>query len=53
MPSKPNIIMSLVDDMGWQDTSEPFLMERLARSGVKVTQAYAWVDRYDCLGRLR
>lgn len=55
MPDRPNIIMFLVDDMGWQDTSEPFWtqrtpfndryrtpnMERLARSGVKFTQAYA------------
>ena len=57
-PSKnprPNIVLFLVDDMGWQDTSEPFWtqrtpfndryhtpnMERLARSGVKFTQAYA------------
>ena len=53
--SKPNIIMFLVDDMGWQDTSVPFWnkitklnkkyvtpnMERLAREGMKFTQAYA------------
>lgn len=53
--SRPNIIMFLVDDMGWQDTSEPFWnkkttfnkryhtpnMERLAREGMKFTQAYA------------
>ena len=52
---KPNIIFFLVDDMGWQDTSEQFHteitelnkryytpnMERLARQGVKFTQAYA------------
>lgn len=53
---KPNIIMFLVDDMGWQDTSVPFYnnqtsnlntrfqtpnMERLARMGVKFTEAYA------------
>ncbi len=53
--SRPNIILFLVDDMGWQDTSEPFYsertpfnaryrtpaMERLAAGGVKFTQAYA------------
>lgn len=52
---RPNIVMFLVDDMGWQDTSEPFWkqktpfneryhtpnMERLAREGMKFTQAYA------------
>lgn len=52
---QPNIIMFLVDDMGWQDTSVPFWkektslnkkyhtpnMERLASEGVKFTQAYA------------
>lgn len=52
---RPNIIMFLVDDMGWQDTSLPFWkektpyneafetpnMERLARQGVMFTQAYA------------
>ncbi len=52
---KPNIIMFLVDDMGWQDTSVPFwdketpfnhlyrtpAMEKLAYSGMKFTQAYA------------
>lgn len=51
----PNIILFLVDDMGWQDTSVPFWteptdfnrryrtpnMERLAREGIKFTQAYA------------
>lgn len=55
-PSKqPNIIIFLVDDMGWQDTSLAFAdsipahmrhfhtphMERLAERGVKFTQAYA------------
>jgi arylsulfatase A-like enzyme len=57
-PSKteqPNIILFLVDDMGWQDTSVPFWiqktpfneryrtpnMERLAKQGLKFTQAYA------------
>lgn len=53
--SQPNIIFFLVDDMGWQDTSVPFLqeqtplnkryhtpnMERLARMGVRFTEAYA------------
>lgn len=52
---QPNIILFLVDDMGWQDTSVPFYqeptllnnryrtpnMERLAQMGVKFTQAYA------------
>jgi arylsulfatase A-like enzyme len=52
---KPNIVFFLVDDMGWQETSVPFHsevtalnrryrtpnMERLARQGVKFTQAYA------------
>ena len=52
---RPNIVLFLVDDMGWQDTSVPFHtdvtplnrryrtpnMERLARSGMKFTQAYA------------
>ncbi len=51
----PNIIVFLVDDMGWQDTSLPFWdketafnkryhtpnMERLAKEGMKFTQAYA------------
>lgn len=51
----PNILVFLVDDMGWQDTSVPFWdqktpfndryrtpnMERLAREGMKFTQAYA------------
>jgi len=52
---QPNIIVFLVDDMGWQDCSVPFWsevtpfnhryrtpnMERLARQGMKFTQAYA------------
>lgn len=52
---RPNIIMFLVDDMGWQDTSVPFHtemtnlnrryktpnMEKLAEKGVKFMQAYA------------
>lgn len=51
----PNIVLFLVDDMGWQDTSVPFWkektvlneqfetpnMERLAAQGMKFTQAYA------------
>lgn len=52
----PNIIMFLVDDMGWQDTSVPFYnnqrtdlnsrfhtpnMERLAEKGTRFTEAYA------------
>lgn len=52
---QPNIILFLVDDMGWQDTSVPFWvkktplnekfntpgMERLASQGMVFTQAYA------------
>lgn len=52
---QPNIILFMVDDMGWEDTSVPFwtqptpfnhlyhtpAMERLAASGMKFTQAYA------------
>lgn len=52
---RPNIIVFIVDDMGWQDTSLPFWdrktrynemydtpnMERLAAEGVMFTQAYA------------
>jgi len=52
---RPNVVLFLVDDMGWQDTSVPFHssatpfnahyrtpnMERLAASGIKFTQAYA------------
>lgn len=52
---KPNILLFLVDDMGWQDTSVPFWhdttelnrryrtpnMERMARSALKFTNAYA------------
>jgi arylsulfatase A-like enzyme len=52
---RPNIIVFLVDDMGWMDTSVPFStelaplnkifrtpnMERLAKEGVKFTNAYA------------
>jgi arylsulfatase A-like enzyme len=52
---QPNIVLFMVDDMGWQDTSEPFWnkkthlndkyhtpnMEKLASDGMKFTQAYA------------
>ena len=52
---KKNIIVFLVDDMGWQDTSVPFWfrstglnaiyktpnMERLAKRGMKFSNAYA------------
>ncbi len=52
---KPNVILFLVDDMGWQDTSVPFHseptafnrhyhtpnMERLASQGIRFTNAYA------------
>ncbi|HEU4633083.1 MAG TPA: sulfatase [Flavisolibacter sp.] len=52
---RPNIIIFLVDDMGWLDTSVPFgdsvyplnkryhtpNMERLAKEGMKFTNAYA------------
>lgn len=52
---RPNIIVFLVDDMGWQDTSVPLTqdttyynrlfhtpsMERLAHQGIRFTDAYA------------
>ena len=52
---RPNIILFMVDDMGWQDTSHPFWrektalneryhtpnMERLAAQGMTFTQSYA------------
>ena len=52
---RPNIIVFLVDDMGWQDCAVPFWttgtafnkryrtpnMERLAKDGMKFTNAYA------------
>ena len=52
---RPNIILFMVDDMGWEDPSMPFgtekkhynevyeqhNMEPLARQGVMFTQAYA------------
>lgn len=54
-PKQPNIILFLVDDMGWQECSVPFWkeasdlnrryrtpnMERMAKMGVKFTNAYA------------
>ncbi len=54
-PDRPNIILFLVDDLGWQDTSVPFWTERtplndryhtpnleaLAARGVRFTNAYA------------
>jgi arylsulfatase A-like enzyme len=54
-PARPNIVLFLVDDMGWQDTSLPFWkqatplnkryhtpnMEVLAREGMMFTNAYA------------
>ena len=53
---RPNVVVFLVDDMGWQETSVPFHsertalndryrtpnMERLAARGMKFTQAYAY-----------
>ena len=55
LKGRPNIIFFLVDDMGWQETSVPFhhevtalnrryrtpAMERMAREGIKFTNAYA------------
>ena len=52
---KPNVVLFMVDDLGWQDTSVSFWnnetkfnklyntpnMERLAEMGVKFTNAYA------------
>jgi len=54
-PEQPNIILFLVDDLGWQDTSVPFSgektpfneiyrtpnMDRLARNGTTFTNAYS------------
>lgn len=53
--ARPNVVVFLVDDMGWQETSVPFHtevtelnrryqtpnMERMAVQGMKFTQAYA------------
>ncbi|SMG42164.1 sulfatase [Arenibacter troitsensis] len=55
VPTTPNLVLFFVDDMGWQDTSVPFWsertqynelyqtpnMERLAKEGMKFTQAYS------------
>ena len=52
---RPNIVVFIVDDMGWEDTSLPFYekrvpnndiyhtpnMERLAAKGIQLTQGYA------------
>lgn len=52
---RPNVVVFLVDDLGWQDLSEPFHsertpwndryhtpnVERLCRAGMKFPQAYA------------
>lgn len=54
-PKRPNIVLFFVDDLGWQDLSEPFHtsrtvwndryetpnVERLCREGMKFPQAYA------------
>ena len=56
---RPNIVLFLVDDMGWQDTSVPFHtevtdfnrryrtphMEQLAKAGMKFTQVRTWANR--------
>lgn len=53
--ARPNVVVFLVDDMGWQETSVPFHtevtelnrryhtpnMEQMANEGMKFTQAYA------------
>lgn len=55
LDNRPNILLFMVDDMGWEDTSLPFWtsetaynkayetpnMESLARQGMMFTQAYA------------
>lgn len=55
VPKKPNIVVFFVDDLGWQDLSEPFHthrtdwnnryetpnVERLCREGAKFSHAYA------------
>lgn len=55
LPQRPNIVVFIVDDMGWEDTSLPFWkervpnndiyqtpnMERLAARGLQFTQGYA------------
>ena len=45
----PNIILFMVDDMGWQDTSLPFWTQKthyneLHRVGELILLAYAWVN---------
>ena len=54
-PKAPNVVVFFVDDLGWQDVSEPFdaartswneryrtpNLERLCRAGTKLTNAYA------------
>ena len=59
---RPNIILFLVDDMGWEDTSLPFWsertryndmfetpnMERLAAEGMMFTVAMQSDDRSKC-----
>ncbi len=47
-PDKPNVVLFLVDDMGWMDTSvygseyyETPNMERLAKQSMRFTEAYA------------
>ena len=59
---RPNIILFLVDDMGWQDTSLPFWkekthynevyetpnMERLARQGMMFTESLQPLYRHEC-----
>lgn len=64
--SRPNIIVFLIDDMGWQDTSLPFWtkptafnkryhtpnMERLAKEGMQFTNAYATPGLHTYTGQL-
>ncbi|MBL8754357.1 MAG: sulfatase-like hydrolase/transferase, partial [Planctomycetes bacterium] len=54
-PRRPNVVVFLVDDLGWRDCSRPFAsardagtshfrtpnLERLCREGTRFTQAYA------------
>lgn len=37
----PNLVLILVDDMGWNDPGETQNIDRLAKSGITFTQAYA------------
>ncbi len=55
LPHRPNLVLFLVDDLGWMDLSQPFgpsrtrsndtfhtpNVERLCRDGTRFTQAYA------------